>query len=91
MLQRYRETLPFIKLSGPTYFAPILESFKAHCERQYSIGRTNYNVSLIITDGSIHDMQKSIKLLVDLSVYACSVIIIGVGEEGEFDNMYELC
>ena len=35
-------------------------------------------------------MQKSINLLVDLSVYACSVIIIGVGEEGEFDNMYEL-
>jgi len=31
ILGAYRATLPNIKLSGPTYFAPILTEFKNHC------------------------------------------------------------
>lgn len=84
VLGAYRSTLPNIKLSGPTYFDPILQEFKSHCAKTY--GKPIYNVLLIITDGEIHDMAKTKEILAQLSVNPCSVIIIGVGEE-EFDAM----
>jgi hypothetical protein len=83
----YRQTLPHIKLSGPTYFGSVLEKFKAHCQHQ--TGKTNWNVLLIITDGFIHDMEKTKSLLVELSELPASVIIVAVGEE-DFEAMYEL-
>ncbi len=83
----YRQTLPHIKLSGPTYFGSVLEKFKAHCQHQ--AGKTNWNVLLIITDGFIHDMEETKSLLVELSELPASVIIVAVGEE-DFEAMYEL-
>jgi len=83
----YRQTLPHIKLSGPTKFGSVLEKFKAHCQHQ--AGKTNWNVLLIITDGFIHDMEKTKSLLVELSELPASVIIVAVGEE-DFEAMYEL-
>lgn len=84
----YRQTLPHIKLSGPTYFGSVLEKFKAHCQHQ--AGKTNWNVLLIITDGFIHDMEKTKSLLVELSELPASVIIVAVGEDEELEQMYEL-
>ena len=45
---------------------------------------------LILTDGMIHDMSAVKKKLVDMSSKPCSVIIIGLGDEGEFEDMYVL-
>ncbi len=87
ILDAYRSTLPYIKQSGPTYFAPILEAFTHHC--QSHINKQQYNVLLIITDGVIHDMTKTKQCLANLSTMPCSVVIIGVGEE-DFENMIEL-
>lgn len=41
----------------------------------------NYNVMLIITDGEIHDMDKTRDLIVQAAEFPISIIIIGVGEE----------
>jgi hypothetical protein len=84
VLNAYNKTLMQILFSGPTLFAPCLEAFKKHCEREY--GQPSYNVLLILTDGEIHDMPQTKALLVDLSHFACSVIIVGVGDE-DFSNM----
>jgi hypothetical protein len=46
-------------------------------------------VLLIVTDGFIHDMEKTKSLLVELSELPASVIIVAVGEE-DFEAMYEL-
>ena len=35
---------------------------------------------LFLTDGSIHDMMETKDILVELSEYPLSVIIIGIGE-----------
>lgn len=35
-------------------------------------------------------MPRTKQLMVELSAMPCSVIIIGLGEEAEFDNMYQL-
>jgi hypothetical protein len=44
---------------------------------------------LILTDGEIHDMDKTKDLLVQASQLPLSVIIIGVGDE-DFELMREL-
>jgi len=51
----YRQTLPSIWFSGPTYFAPLLQQFYEHIKSH----GTNpvYHVMLILTDGVIHDMS----------------------------------
>ena len=48
-----------------------------------------YFVLLILTDGEIHDMKETKRLIVEASKLPCSIIIVGVGEE-EFDMMVEL-
>ena len=44
------------------------------------------HVMLILTDGTIHDMNETKDLIVELSQYPVSLIIIGVGKE-QFENM----
>jgi hypothetical protein len=44
---------------------------------------------LLLTDGTIHDMPKTKEVIVDLCQFACSVIIIGVGN-ANFTAMREL-
>jgi hypothetical protein len=48
-----------------------------------------YHVFMIITDGEIHDMKETIDLIVELSKFPVSIIIIGVGED-DFSNMRKL-
>lgn len=45
-----------------------------------------YHVMMILTDGTIHDMNETKDLIVELSKYPVSLIIIGVGKE-QFENM----
>ena len=44
---------------------------------------------LIITDGDIHDMNETKDIIVELSEYPVSIIIVGVGYE-DFAKMIEL-
>ena len=48
-----------------------------------------YHVIMILTDGAIHDMQDTKDVIVELSKYPVSIIIVGLGED-DFDNMVEL-
>ena len=41
----------------------------------------SYNIFLILTDGEIHDMDKTKELIVEASELPLSIIIIGVGNE----------
>lgn len=41
---------------------------------------------LILTDGDIHDMKETTDLIVELSKFPVSIIIIGVGNDN-FDKM----
>ena len=48
-----------------------------------------YQILLILTDGTIHDVQRTKQLLVRLSVLPCSIIIVGIGN-ADFSAMEEL-
>lgn len=45
-----------------------------------------YHCLLILTDGDIHDMQETTDLIVELSRFPVSIIIVGVGNE-DFEKM----
>ena len=68
-------------------FGPLLSEFK-NCVQSLS-GSNSYQILLLLTDGVIHDMPKTIDLVVELSEMPCSIIIIGVGS-ADFSAMEEL-
>jgi len=49
-----------------------------------------YHVMIILTDGEYHDKRESIDLIVELSKFPVSLIIIGVGNDEALANMEEL-
>lgn len=52
-------------------------------------GSHSYQVLLILTDGEIHDMDKTINLIVNNSRLPLSIIIVGIGK-ADFSNMNTL-
>ena len=53
---------------------------------QIQAERNKYLVLLIITDGAIHDMDETIRLIVQGADLPLSILIVGVGGE-DFGNM----
>ena len=82
----YKEKLQSITLAGPTYFNPLLKRFLKNVRkvRDFKV----YNVLMILSDGFIHDFEDSKETIVDLSEYACSIVIVGLGVE-KFNMMEE--
>ena len=87
LLDAYNFSLANVKLYGPTFFAPLLETFIAYV--QSNLGNPLYHVLLILTDGDIHDMSKTKDLIVAASGMPISIIIVGIGED-DFELMIEL-
>jgi hypothetical protein len=87
IVNTYRQTLPNIGLSGPTYFGPLLQQFTQYVR---SMAADNmYQILLLCTDGIIMDMDETKRCIVELSSLPCSIIIVGVGS-ANFDAMEEL-
>lgn len=61
VVDAYKNALNKVNLYGPTNFAPIIELVNDMAEaEQVSQENQKYNILLIITDGIINDMQKTI-------------------------------
>lgn len=52
-------------------------------------GSNTYQTLLILTDGAIHDMDKTIELIIQAASLPLSIIIVGVGN-ADFENMNRL-
>ena len=90
VISTYEKTLKEIKLDGPTYFCPIMkENFTLIKENDQESETSVYHVILLITDGTIHDMDDFKKTLIKNSDKPFSVIVVGVGNE-DFTNMFQL-
>ncbi|GFY91304.1 copine (calcium-dependent phospholipid-binding protein) family [Actinidia rufa] len=93
-LVRYREIVPYIKLSGPTSFAPIIDAGIDIVERSNG----QYHVLVIIADGQVTrspdtppgrfspQEQATVNSIVTASQYPLSIILVGVGD-GPWDAM----
>ena len=87
VIEVYKHAITKVELYGPTNFSPIL-SLVNQMTRDMNCSQMEqkYNIFLIITDGIISDMQKSIDEIVDGSGLPLSIIIVGVGS-ADFSSM----
>lgn len=88
-MMMYKNALTHVELAGPTYFAPLIEEtmkLAYNCKQQ---GSNTYQTLLILTDGEIHDMDRTIDLIIQAAQLPLSIIIVGVGN-ADFSNMNKL-
>lgn len=88
LLEAYKLALNNVTLFGPTNFSELItvaaESAKYDMQTQ---ANQSYTILLILTDGVISDMQRTIKTIVEASDKApLSIIIVGVGNDN-FEKM----
>jgi len=83
VLDAYGATMPNLKFSGPTNFAPTIRSVTKGARDNLEV----YTVLLIITDGEITDMQDTIRAIVDADDAPLSIVIVGVGSGSDFQAM----
>ena len=90
VVEVYKHAINRVNLYGPTNFSPILRVVNEMTE-QMNCTQTDqkYNILLIITDGIISDLQKTIDQIVYGSELPLSIIIVGVGD-ADFSAMDEL-
>lgn len=86
LCEAYTRCLNNVQLYGPTYFSEILQNAAAKASGICSQKSQSYYILLIITDGVINDMQRSINAIVEATRLPLSIIIVGVGN-ANFDNM----
>ena len=82
----YTACLDRIQLYGPTYFNEVLSTAAAKSTSLCSQRAQSYNILLIITDGVINDMQRTVDCIVEATRLPLSIIIVGVGD-ADFTNM----
>lgn len=86
VVKSYRDSLTKVRLYGPTNFAPLIRTVNDCVKRELSNNLWSYAILMIITDGLINDMDKTIDEIVEASFLPISLIIIGVGS-ADFFNM----
>ncbi|KAM7271387.1 hypothetical protein ACFE04_030601 [Oxalis oulophora] len=94
VLARYRELVPHVDLSGPTSFAPIIET----AIKIVDDSNGQYHVLMIIADGQVQSGEDTyggklspqekhtIDAIVRASEYPLSIVLVGVGD-GPWDMM----
>jgi hypothetical protein len=87
VLRLYRETLPGITMSKPTILNEIIAQAQKICEDDKD--PNNYYVTLILTDGDIHDYPQTTTGIVYSCKFPLSFIIVGIGK-ADFTNMIKL-
>ncbi|XP_065898772.1 copine-9-like [Dysidea avara] len=80
ILDAYQYTLGVAELYGPTNFSLILDKAMSYASNSVTQKQQSYHILLIITDGIITDMERSIDKIVQASSLPLSIVIVGVGK-----------
>jgi hypothetical protein len=90
IITSYKTSLSNVKLDGPTFFSPLLKNMVEFVRENNDASQSSvYYILMILTDGTIHDMQQTKDVIYDASYLPISLIIIGLGE-ADFTLMEEL-
>lgn len=77
VLSSYTNALQYIKLGGPTNFAPLI---KEAVRTAKSSTKNEYHVLFIIADGQVTNARQTKQAIVEASAYPLSIFMIGVGD-----------
>ena len=88
-IKQYKNSLPKITLDGPTYFFPVFKENLTLLKEYEGCPTSIYHLLVIITDGTIHDLDEMKRQLIKNETSPISVCIVGVGDEN-FSKMYQL-
>ena len=88
-IKQYKNSLPQITLDGPTYFFPVFKENLTMLKDNADCPTSIYHLLVIITDGTIHDLDEMKRQLIKNEDSPISVCIVGVGDEN-FSKMYQL-
>ena len=83
IIRVYREAVSAVALHGPTNFHEIVR-LVADVAAPYAdpdVGKQNYSVLLILTDGVITDMKQTVNEVVRAADFPMSIVVVGIGEE----------
>jgi hypothetical protein len=89
IIAAYREKTTKVHFSGPTVFSNVVYRAASLAKSLQQTPNQKYVVLMIITDGTINDMDNCIDAIVTASTQPMSVIIVGVGDE-DFAGMVKL-
>ena len=84
IIKAYHDAINQVKFFGPTYFGPIIKNINNMIKIEDN--NLKYHILMILTDGKIDDIEKTIDELVEGSFLPLSVIIIGIGK-ANFSSM----
>jgi hypothetical protein len=79
IMQAYAAAFSYVTLSGPTHFAEIFEASNRIAAEGCSASFQNYYIVLVLTDGVINDLQKTVDIIVKSTDKPLSFIIVGIG------------
>jgi len=86
VMKAYKNALQVVELSGPTLLQQIIEMASAIADMPVNRTEQTYTILLILTDGIINDMERTINSIVQAGKLPLSIIIVGVGS-ADFTNM----
>mmetsp|Transcript_5176 Transcript_5176/g.9026 ORF Transcript_5176/g.9026 Transcript_5176/m.9026 type:complete len:682 (-) Transcript_5176:1507-3552(-) len=86
ILDTYMRAVSAVVLSGPTLFSEVIQAACKRAQRPLTQARQHYDILLIITDGIIDDMDKTVLSIIECSKLPMSIIIVGVGD-ADFTSM----
>ena len=92
VLYSYYEAIKKCQLYGGTEFSSILQYVNGYAGQnaaEMTQYKQKYTIMLILTDGVINDLERTIEEVVQGSVLPLSIIIVGIGA-AEFDMMEQL-
>jgi hypothetical protein len=89
ILNLYQTFLDTVTLSGPTYFAKVIDTAEAIASRTVTQQQQKYYVLLMITDGSINDESHTFTEIQKSRDQPLTILIVGVGSH-EFADMHKL-
>lgn len=89
IVEQYRNMTPKLHFSGPTVFSNVVYRAASLAKSLQQTPNQKYVVLMIITDGTINDMDNCIDAIVAASTQPMSIIIVGVGED-DFSGMVKL-
>jgi len=86
ILSTYAEAIRKYDLSGPTYFHEVIATARSLASANATQQNQKYFILLIITDGVIESINKTIAEIIGASNLPLSIVIVGVGS-ADFGTM----